>query len=68
MTMTNFANSELNATIRTLDDSELDFVVGGIIDGCIPNRPITIFTPPQPTPPWFDPQWVLVGKTGTVPR
>ena len=62
--MTNVQNS----TIRALEDSEIDLVTGGIIGGCITLGTITPFSPIPPTSPWFDPTWVLVGKTGSLPR
>ena len=60
--------SELNSAVRALDDSEIDLVMGGVIDGCIRMPIITPFNPMPPTSPWFDPMWVQVGKTGTLPR
>lgn len=60
--------SELNTSLRALDDSEIDFVTGGVIDGCIRMPTIPTFGPLPPTTPWFDPMWVQVGKTGTLPR
>ena len=60
--------SELNTGLRALEDSEIDFVTGGVIDGCIRMPTIPTFGPIPPTSPWFDPMWVQVGKTGTLPR
>lgn len=60
--------SELNSTVRALDENEIDLVTGGVIDGCIRMPSITPFNPLPPTSPWFDPMWVQVGKTGTLPR
>lgn len=61
-------NKTVNADIRALDDSEIDLVVGGVIDGCIRMPTIPVFNPlPPGTPPWFDSKWVTVGKTGTLP-
>ena len=52
--------------LRSLDDSELDLVTGGVIDGCIRLPTITVFTPIPPTSPWFDSTWIRVGKTGSL--
>ena len=60
--------SELNSALRALDENEIDFVTGGVIDGCIRMPTITPFNPLPPTTPWFDPMWVQVGRTGTLPR
>jgi hypothetical protein len=60
-------NKTVNTDIRALNDSEIDLVVGGVIDGCIRMPTITPFNPLPPSTPWFDPKWVLVGKTGTLP-
>jgi hypothetical protein len=61
-------NKHQDSGIRALDDSELDFVVGGVIDGCIPTKTIGTINPLPPTTPWFDDFWIQVGKTGTLPR
>jgi len=60
---------QANAGLRALDDSEIDVVTGGIIDGCIklPGLP-PFMQPPTSNPPWFDPMWVQVGRTGSLPR
>jgi hypothetical protein len=68
MIMSKLQATTLNSGLRALDDSELDFVTGGVIDGCIRMPTITPFNPLPPTTPWFDPMWVQVGKTGTLPR
>lgn len=57
----------VNTDIRALNDSEIDLVVGGVIDGCIRMPTIGTFNPIPPTSPWFDSKWILVGKTGTLP-
>jgi hypothetical protein len=67
MTMTKLQAPTLNAGLRALDDSELDVVTGGIIDGCIrlPGLP-PVMQPPTSNPPWFGPKWEQVGRTGTL--
>jgi hypothetical protein len=63
--MTKIQTTE-SLNLRSLDDSELDLVTGGIIDGCIKLPTIVPFTPIPPTSPWFDSTWIRVGKTGTL--
>jgi hypothetical protein len=48
----------VNATIRTLDDSEIDFVAGGIIDGCL-----TMYPWDWPLKSWEDPASLPQTKT-----
>jgi len=63
--MTKIQTSD-SLNLRSLDDSELDLVTGGVIDGCIRLPTITPFNPIPPTSPWFGPTWTRVGKTGTL--
>ncbi len=63
--MTKVQTSNSNS-LRSLDDSELDLVTGGVIDGCIRLPTIGSFTPIPPTSPWFDPTWIRVGRTGSL--
>ena len=48
-------SNAIDTSVRQLSDAELDFVAGGVIDGCIPNGP---FGPGNPLPTynrWLDP-------------
>jgi hypothetical protein len=59
-------NVNVNATIRTLDDSEIDLIAGGVVDGI---RMPSIFKGEKipPNVPWFNSTWITVGQTGTLP-
>jgi hypothetical protein len=62
-------NVNVNATIRTLDDSEIDLIAGGVIDGgCIRLPSVLMGDKLPPNSPWFDSKWITVGQTGTLPR
>jgi hypothetical protein len=64
--MTKIQTSD-SVALRYLDDREIDFVTGGVIDGCIKLPTIIPFNPlPPSTPPWFDSTWTRVGQTGTL--
>ena len=63
--MTKIQTSD-SLNLRSLDDSELDLVTGGVINGCIRLPTIGTFTPIPPTVPWFDSEWIRVGKTGSL--
>jgi hypothetical protein len=63
--MTNIQTSD-SVALRNLDDREIDLVTGGVIDGCIKLPTIIPNMPLPPTTPWFDPEWIRVGRTGTL--
>jgi hypothetical protein len=55
------------ADLRTLNAREIDLVTGGVTDGGCIRLPDIIVNPlPPSTPPWFSPDWIRVGRTGTL--
>jgi hypothetical protein len=61
-------NVNVNATIRTLDDSEIDLIAGGVIEGGCIRMPSVLKGDKMPSNPgWFGLTWITVGQTGTVP-
>ena len=44
--MTQFKTIDRNdQAIRALDDAELDAVTGGVLDNCLPQQTIPVYTP-----------------------
>jgi hypothetical protein len=48
---------DVNATIRTLDDSEIDFVAGGVVEGGCIVLPFPIKLPETLVPQKPGPRW-----------